>query len=52
MQRPAGTGHGQVADVFVFSGAWDDANDNDIFDAGDEAYCTGLAFFTIPFAGS
>jgi hypothetical protein len=49
MQRPAGTVNGEIGEVVIFSGGWSDTNNNDVYDAGEEAVCTGFASFTIPY---
>jgi hypothetical protein len=51
IQRPAGTVSGQQADLVVFSGGWNDANDSNTYNAGEEVVCTAAVIFSIPFVG-
>lgn len=49
VERPAGTANGDVAELVVFSGAWNDTNNSNTYNAGEQISCTAAVFFTIPF---
>lgn len=52
MERPAGAGSGGLLEMVIFSGAWQDDNDDNLYDAAEDFACTGVAFFSIPFLGA
>ncbi len=51
MERPAGTTNGEVAELVIFSGGWNDKDNDNAWDPGEEVSCTGFAAFTIPYVG-
>jgi hypothetical protein len=51
MERPAGTASGEIAELVVFSGGWNDANGSNTYNGGEEVSCTAAVFFDIPFVG-
>jgi len=51
IERPAGTVAGEEAGIIGFTGGWSDTNNNNAYDAGEQAVCTGAVFLTIPYVG-
>lgn len=51
MERPGSASSGGIGEFVIFSGAWNDADNDNVYDAGEGLACTGVAFLTVPYVG-